>query len=183
MESYVRGATMDEIVKVNSKVNRALAASAAALGANVRLQDTPGYWPRRNPEEGCRLVIEAMGHVVENPSYHPLAIGGGCSDMGDVGAVMPALHPYIGGAVGATHGTDYYIADPELACVKSAQVQLIMLALLLRDGAKGAKHIIEAYKPEFSSMEEYFAYVDKLTLDQRAVTYEVDGKVTLNFGG
>lgn len=182
MESYVRGATMDEIVAVNQKVNRALAASAAAIGANVRLQDTPGYWPRRNPEDGCRLVIEAMGYVVENPSYNPLAIGGGCSDMGDVGAVMPALHPYIGGAVGVTHGADYYIADPELACVKSAQIQLCMLALLLKDGAARAKEMIANYQPAFGSMQEYFDFVDKLTLDQRAVTYE-EGKVILNYGG
>ena len=42
--------------------------------------------------------------------------------------------------------------------------------------------MIETYEAPFGSMEEYFVYVDKLTLDQRAVTYEED-KVILNFGG
>lgn len=182
MESYVRGATMDEIVLVNKKVNRALAASAAAIGANVRLQDTPGYWPRRYPADAPQLVLDAMSHVVAEPKYSKGVISGGCSDMGDVGAVMPALHPYMGGAVGTSHGADYYVADPELACVKSAQAQLCMLVLLLKDGAARAKEMIETYEAPFGSMEEYFAYVDKLTLDQRAVTYEED-KVILNFGG
>ena len=182
MESYVRGATMDEIVLVNKKVNRALAASAAAIGANVRLQDTPGYWPRRYPAGAAQLVLDAMAYVVAEPKYSKGVIGGGCSDMGDVGAVMPALHPYMGGAVGTSHGADYYVADPELACVKSAQAQLCMLVLLLKDGAARAKEMVETYEAPFSSMAEYFAFVDKLTLDQRAVAYEED-KVILNFGG
>ena len=41
MECYVRGATMEDIVMVNKKVNRALAASAAAIGAKVHLRDIP----------------------------------------------------------------------------------------------------------------------------------------------
>jgi hypothetical protein len=110
------------------------------------------------------------------------AFGTGCSDMGDVGAVMPALHPAISGATGDAHGSNYYITDPECACVKSAQVQLCMLALLLQNGSQRAKSIIENYQPEFSSMQEYFDFVDNINLDKEAVSYE-DGKIILNYGG
>ena len=179
LESYIRGATMDDIVTVNRKVNRALAASAAALGAHVQLQDIPGYWPRRHPESGRKLAVEAMEQVLDSAKA-TTSWGTGCSDMGDVGAVMPALHPTVGGSTGASHGNDYYITDPESACVKSAQVQLVMLALLLKDDAVRAKEIIAEYEPEFASMQEYFDFVDKLNLDQEAVSYE-DGKVILNY--
>ena len=102
--------------------------------------------------------------------------------MGDVGAVMPALHPTISGASGDDHGVDYYITDPECACVKSAQVQLIALKLLLENGGQRAKEIVANYQPEFDSMQEYFDFVDKLNLDVDAVTYE-DGKAVLRYGG
>jgi len=182
LESYIRGATMDEIVAINKKVNRALAASAAAMGANVVLQDIPGYWPRKHPEDGCQLAVEAMSQVYATAKASD-AWGTGCSDMGDVGAVMPALHPTVSGASGEFHGNNFYITDPECACVKSAQAQLLMLRLLLQDGGARAKSIIENYEPEFASMQEYFDFVDKLNLDQQAVSYGEDGQVTLNFGG
>ena len=182
LESYIRGATMNDIVAINKKINRALAASAAAIGGNVVLQDIPGYWPRKHPQDGIDLVMEAMAPVMA--TYGPTGTWGtGCSDMGDVGAVMPALHPYAGGASGESHGCNYYITDPETACVKSAQVQLLMLRLLLQDGGARAKSIVANYEPEFKSMQEYFDFVDKLNLDQQAVTYGEDGQVTLNFGG
>lgn len=181
LESYVRGATMDSILKVNRKVNRAIAASAAALGAKVHLRDVPGYWPRRHPREGIDLMREAMERVLQNVNCNN-GWGTGCSDMGDVCAVMPALHPSIGGASGAFHGNTFRIVDPETACVQSAQVQLVFLAMALADGGKRAKEIIENYEPAFGSMQEYFDFVDKLNLDQEAVSYEGDYKATLCFG-
>ena len=32
--------------------------------------------------------------------------------MGDLGQVMPIIHPYVGGAKGTPHGADYEIVDP-----------------------------------------------------------------------
>ena len=181
LESYVRGATMDEILAVNAKVNRALAASAAAMGGNVHLTDLPGYWPRVHPENARLLTVEAMEHVLEHATATDVW-STGCSDIGDVGAVMPAIHPGISGATGEFHGNNFYIADPECACVKSAQVQLVMLALLLKDDAARAKEIISEYQPVFDSMQAYFDFVDKINIDQDAVIYE-DGNITLNYGG
>lgn len=181
LESYVRGATMEDIVEVNRKVNRAIAASAAAMGAKVHLRDVPGYWPRKHPQTGIALFKEAMDQVLESANCGT-GWGTGCSDMGDVGAVMPALHPMIGGATGAMHGDKYRISDPYSACVQSAKVQLVFLAMALADGGKRAKEVIADYQPPFGSMQEYFDYVDKLNLDQEAVAYEGDCKVTLTFG-
>lgn len=182
LESYVRGASMKDIVETNRKVNRALAASAAAIGAKIHLRDIPGYSPRTVSKESIALMQEAMEQVLDQIKVEPTAWGSGSTDMGDVSTVMPALHPYIAGASGASHGSDYLITDPDLACVKSAQVQLVFLALALRNGAERAKEIISTYKPIFGSMQEYFENQEKLALDRQAVAYNDDGTVTLNFG-
>lgn len=181
LESYVRGATMDEIVLINDKVNRAMAAAAAAMGGKVRITDIPGYWPRLNGADYMEVFKEAMGHVLEKVNCNPASWGTGCSDMGDVASVMPAIHPYVGGSAGTAHGITYTVPDPETACVDSAKVQLLALKLLLQNDAVKAKEIVAAYKPAFGSYQEYFAYMDNLNMDKEAVSYAEDGTVTLSF--
>lgn len=180
MESYVRGASMREILKVNKKINRAMAASAAAMGAKLHLRDIPGYWIRQYPEDFRLAFEEAAKQVIDNVKLTE-EWGTGCSDMGDVGAVMPTIHPYVSGSVGIAHGNDYYIIDGETACVKSAEAQIVLLSVLLKDNAKRAKDIIANYKPEFVSMQEYFDFVDKLNIDDEVVMYDGEDKAILNY--
>ncbi|MBR6772873.1 MAG: amidohydrolase [Clostridia bacterium] len=180
LESYVRGARMEKIVAANRKINRAISASAAALGANVRIKDIPGYWPRRYSFLGCKAVEEAFACVVDDVRIDN-SWEGSCSDMGDVGAVMPALHPYISGATGKDHGNDYRISDPETACVTSAKAQYALLRLLLSDNAKRAWEIVEDYKPNFATVKEYFDYIDGININCRAVTYGEGNRITLDY--
>ena len=179
MESYVRGMTMDAIMDVNRKVNRALAATAAAMGGNVHIEDMPGYWPRVYDTTLTPVMRDVMQDVLGKVEYKPGSYITGCSDIGDLGALMPILHPVVGGAAGKGHGNDYRIADPELACVGSAKVQLVFLAKILGDNAKLAKQAVENYKPLFENKEAYFSYLDSIVLDKDAVTYHEDGSVTL----
>ena len=60
VESYVRGASWDAIVKVNEKVNLALVGGAVAMGANVILGDRPGYSPLHNDELLQQICIDTM---------------------------------------------------------------------------------------------------------------------------
>lgn len=181
MESYIRGATMDAIVDANRKVNRAMAASAAAMGANVRICDIPGYHPIRNCPGLIPIMEEAMGSVLDTVICEPDVIRGGCSDVGDLSAVMPLIHPYISGAEGKIHGNDYQITDPETACVTSAQVQVCFLKLLLENQAQRANKVLAEFTPVYESIGAYFAYMDKLNKDQQAVAYHENGTVTLTF--
>lgn len=182
LESYVRGADMASIVEANNKVNRAVAGAAVAMGAKVRIKDTPGYWPRYNDRQLMQTFEEAMAPVMEKIDFNTAAWGAGSSDMGDISALMPSVHPTIGGATGTAHGVDYQISDPETACVDSAKIQLLTIKLLLQDDAARAKKIVADYKPNFTSKEEYFAYVDGLDKDHQVVSYSEDGTVTLNLG-
>ncbi len=181
METYIRGASMPAIAKINQKVNRALAASAASIGARITISDRPGYSPRIHDDEMMLVAKEAMEACLETVKFNPTSWGSGCSDLGDVSMVMPAVHPYVGGVKGTGHGNDYFIDDPDTACVDLAKVEVLMLELLLRDGAKRAISIKENFVPTFATMEEYFACIDSMDMDKDAVIYNEDGTVTLDF--
>lgn len=179
MESYVRGADMEAIVEANQKVNRAIAASAAAMGANVHLEDIPGYHSIRYNQDLIPVMQEAMKAVLEKVICHPDEIRGGCSDVGDLSSVMPVIHPYISGASGKSHGNDYRITDPDTACVDSAKVQLCFLKLLLENGGERAKKVLQNFQPLYPSIEAYFRFMDSLNINVQAVSYEEDGKILL----
>ena len=94
--------------------------------------------------------------------------------MGDLSLIMPAIHPYCGGVSGTSHGMDYQIADPEKACVKSAKMQVALLAKLLENGAVRAKEIIKNNKPLFESKEAYLKYVDSINKSGDRIKYGED---------
>jgi len=181
MESYVRGATLEAIERENRKINRALAASAAALGASVTLSDRPGYTPLDNAPPLLEVAHSAMAAVVGEENIWQGDWSTGCTDMGDLSAVMPAIHPYVGGTAGIGHGADYRIADAESACVNSAKCQVLLARMLLENSAARASYILQSYQPRFSTRQAYFEAMDHLTLDKNAVTYREDGTVTLDF--
>jgi metal-dependent amidase/aminoacylase/carboxypeptidase family protein len=181
LESYVRGKTFDAIVNANKKVNRALIGGALSLGTNIDVTDIPGYAPLNNDKNMIALTLEAA--QISIPEYEMKeghGFGSGSTDMGDLSCIMPVIHPYAGGATGTSHGNDYYITDPEAACVASAKLQLSMLALLLGGGAERAKKIVEEYEPQFESAKAYLDYVDSLNCTGDRIEYgEEEAKITL----
>ena len=182
MESYVRGATFEAIVDANQRINRALAASAAAFGGNVHLSDLPGYAPLINDLTMQNASLEVASEFMEEGEYGASDMWGtGCTDVGDVSAVMPAIQPHIGGCVGIGHGNNYYVEDVETACVLSAKVQVATAWKLLKDDASIAKDMLAKAELRFPSIKDYLAYVDKLTLDKDAVIYNEDSTVKLDF--
>lgn len=181
MESFVRGANLEVIRDANRKVNRALAASAAALGAQVVLKDCPGYSPLVNDDGMMLMAKEAMEDVLEHVKYSADGWGNGCTDMGDVSMVMPAVHPYIGGVSGKGHGNDYFITDVDAACCDIARVEASMLVKLLENDAQRTWEIKKNFKAPFASKAEFFACIDSMFMDQKAVYYNADGSITLKF--
>ena len=94
--------------------------------------------------------------------------------MGDLSCVMPVIHPHCGGAKGKGHGNDYQIADPEIACVKSAEWQLALLTVLLQNGAEKAKEVIKNFTPMFTK-EEFLAYLDATNRSGDRIIYKENG--------
>ena len=98
----------------------------------------------------------------------------GCTDMGDVSCIMPVLHPHIAGAAGKSHGDDYHLVDREMACVNSAKGQLLLMALLLENGAARAKQVVERYHAPYESKAAYFAALDAILRDRELIEYHED---------
>ena len=179
IESYVRGRSFGAIVRENKKINRALIGAALSLGANIEIIDIPGYSPLVNCRE--MKIVAADAAKLIDPDLElavDTAWSTGSTDMGDLGCIMPVVHPYAGGGRGTGHGNDYYIVDPDAACVKNAKWQITMLYLLLENGAERAKKIIADFKPEFASATEFLAYQDSLNDSGDRITYQ-DGEAVV----
>ena len=177
MESYVRGVSFDAIKKENRKVNRALTGAALSLGANVEIVDIPGYSPLYNDDGMMALAYETLKEVLPevNAGFDATGMSRGSTDMGDLGCIMPVVHPYVSGSCGKGHGNDYEICDPEAACVKSAVWQVAMLTRLLEKDAVRAKKILAEFQPLFASKEEFLSYQDALNADGDRIFYTDEG--------
>ena len=182
VENQVRASNMAAIIATNEKVNRAMAGAAAAMGCGLKITDRTGYAPLKNNGRMGELFCKAANLLC--PEY-PIEVNRtwstGCTDMGDVSCLMPALHPYCIGAAGPAHSDDYRIESVEKACVNSAKVQVALMELLLENGAAEAKAIVESYKPVYNSVAEYMADLDRLMIDKDAVQINDDGTITLNY--
>ncbi len=172
LESYVRGKTFDAIFDANKKVNRAICGAALSLGLNVDICDFPGYTPMLNDKSMIALAKQAADKIIPDGGFEVLEeYNSGSSDMGDLSALMPIVHPYIGGAVGNAHGSNYYIENPEIACIGSTKMQLAMLNELLKDDAECAKKIISEFTPMFKTKEEFLDYIDKINSRGDRIAY------------
>ena len=182
LESYVRGASLQAILDASKKTDRALAGAAVSLGAQVEVCDRAGYTPLHNDPTMLSIVKRCMTAI--SPSRRvrvdPSAWNAGSTDIGDLSAVMPVVHPYAAGASGSGHGTDYRIADPERACVNSAKCQLLFLDALLSDDAKEARRVIARAKPPYPSKEAFLTALDALQSDRSLVAYNGDGSVRIS---
>lgn len=181
IESYVRGASIKCIADVNRKVNRAFASGAVALGAGLFVSDRPGYSPLNNDAnlmevaKTCMEMLSGSEHVSFTQEW-----SNGCTDMGDISCVMPAIHAYAGGASGIAHGENYSIKDPERACVNSAKAQVLIIDALLKDHAAKAKSVIEKAHPVYPSFRAYFDAVDTFFMDRNLVAYDENNGISIS---
>ena len=184
IESYVRAANSKVLKQANEKVNRAISAAAVAIGCGVEIDDVPGSEPVIEDPNLSKLAFTVFediagkdGYLYEDKWY------ASSTDMGDVSSIVPAIHAYATGAIGESHGINYYIKDAYSACVNSAKFQFGMIRKLLIDDAKEAKDIMAKFKPTFSSVEEYLAHKDSMDMKKDTVIFNDDGTITLDYKG
>ncbi|BES63773.1 amidohydrolase [Gottschalkiaceae bacterium SANA] len=167
MELYVRGRTIPGIVAANQKVNRSLKAGAMAIGAQVEIEEIPGYLPLLNVPELDRIFAENAGELVDPDTIVKGGDFTGSFDFGDVSHILPVLHPFVGGVVGALHTREFANRDHELTYIAPAKAMAMTIVDLLYDGADQAKKIIADFKPEMTK-EDYLAYMESVTGTIRA---------------
>jgi len=157
IETYVRGKTVEAILDANRRVDRALKAGALALGAQVEIETLPGYLPLFNHMGMAQRFKANAAELLGADQVMETGHRSGSTDMGDLSHVMPIVHPYMGGAVGAGHGADYAIADPKTAYVEPAKQLALMAVDMLWGDASAAREILNAWKPRLSK-EAYLSF-------------------------
>lgn len=181
LDTYVRAASLPAMLAVNKKINRAIGASAAALGARVTIYDRPGNLPLicdKNLTMGVENIIEDIFGA------NQITIDEWCTqstDVGDISSLIPVIQHHCMGAVGTQHGEDFYISDRKKSLINPAIVLLCMVHDLLKDDAIYAKRVIEEYKPVFLSKLEYFRAIDKIESKRELVQYIGDSEAVINF--
>ena len=171
METFVRGKTMDAVLDANRKVDRALKAGAMAVGAKVNIQTLPGYLPLRQNRPLNDLFRANSSALVGEEEVGETGHRTGSTDMGDVSHIMPAIHPYVGGATGLGHGSDYLVQDYTLAVITAAKALAATVIDLLADGASEAGQIASAHRPAMTRAD-YLSYMRSLAREE---TFEYPG--------
>lgn len=151
IETYVRGGTMPAILAACRTVDRSLKAGAAAFGAEVEIRTLPGYLPMHgvaglydlHQKNLATLVGDAAVKVDNEHST-------GSTDMGDISAIMPAIHPRSGGVRGQGHTKNYVIYDPYTAYVVPAKAMAMTAIDLLVDGAEKGLAMKREFKPLYT---------------------------------
>ncbi len=162
METYVRGKSMDAILKASKKVDNALLGGAISIGAQVEITDVPGYYPINNDSNFLDLTFEVMKELADENQVNFRTHGTGSTDMGDLSALMPIVHPYVGGVSGGGHSSDFKITDPDTAYITGAKLLSGIAISLLSNNAVKASDIINEFNPVFKTKEDYFEYTDRI---------------------
>ena len=165
METFVRGRNLEAIMDANAKVDRALKAGALAVGASVTIQTIPGYLPLNQDKRMTEVFESNSVDLVGKDNVGYVSHRTGSTDMGDISQLMPAIHPYVGGATGIGHGADYVVEDYGLAVITAAKALAGTAVDLLADGATTAGKIISGHRPEMTR-DEYLKFMRELAAEE-----------------
>jgi amidohydrolase len=157
METYVRGNTIEAVIDANKKVNRAIKGAAYAIGAEADICEIPGYLPLSQDITMSDLYKDNIIDFVGKKGIGDKGSVGGATDMGDISALMPSIHPYAGGFSGTGHSSDFTIVHEDSAYIYPAKAMAMTIIDLLYDDAKAAQSIINNFHPAFSK-EQYISF-------------------------
>jgi amidohydrolase len=162
METFVRGASTESIEVAHARVDRALQAGALALGARLELTTVPGYLPMQQDARLMNIFRQNAEALVG--AEHVGAVGhrSGGTDMGDLGHVMPVLHPFAAGVSGTSHGADFAVDDYDAAAVIPAKAMALTVVDLLSNGATRAREVQQEFHPRFTRAS-YVAFMRGLS--------------------
>jgi amidohydrolase len=158
LETFVRGKTVEAIADAAAKVDRCLRAGALAMGARVEITTLPGYLPQQMDPNLVALTYRNAAAVVGEANMGRPRHSTGSTDVGDLGFIMPAVHPRSGGVRGTIHGADYVTVDHRLAAVNPAKFMATTIVDLLHDGAREARRV-KAEAGRKLSRDDYLALV------------------------
>lgn len=162
METFVRGKSMDAILSAARKVDRALVGGAIAMGAEVEIENTPGYFPLRVDSKLTSIAGGMARELTGERDTPVIGHSAGSTDLGDISTLMPVIEIAVGGIEGGLHSADYRNSDHDVSYILGAKILAGLAFELLRNNAAAALEVLKDYSPAFRSKQEYMDYVDKL---------------------
>lgn len=180
VETMVRGLTVNVMKRINRKINRAFAAGALSMGCGLVIDDMIGYLPRKEDKTLQATFLQIARTLFSEEDIHvDLPPAPGCTDLGDVSAVMPVCHAFVGGFDGAGHSAQFRVTDPYTFCVTGAKLEAGVIATLLSDGGKRAKEVIDNADVLYGSVEEYLNAMEDFKFHGNVITENKDGSYTV----
>ncbi|QBI54435.1 M20/M25/M40 family metallo-hydrolase [Streptomonospora litoralis] len=156
LRTMVRANSVEALQRARDVATRSARAGALAFGARVQTDTLLAYLPLSSAPALDDVVARNARAVVGDAGAARGRHLGACSDMGDLGHVMPVSHPYTGGADGDHHSPDYRVRDHRAAAVEPALYLAGAVVDLLADGAAGARRVL-AQSPPRLSVPQYLA--------------------------
>ena len=146
IDMYIRAKTLDAIIDVNKKVDRAFRGGALAIGAEVEITNTGGYLPLTQDESLTQAVKDNMLKFMDKDKIisdcHSFASG----DIGDLSYLLPTVQIGVSGFAGRVHGNDFRTEDTHIAYELPVNYFTETVKDLLKDNGKRTKEILSNYK-------------------------------------
>lgn len=141
MDSYVRGASMEAILRAGEDTDRAIQGAAQMVGAETEIQTVPGYAPLKQNYLLGEIFREVSELFVPKEQIHCGIDMVGSTDIGDLSHILPCIQPTMGGFEGELHSKEFKVADPYTAYVLPAKIMALTAVRLLADGGKGIQAV------------------------------------------
>ena len=162
MDYMLRMPLLDDMIKLNDRFDHIVMHAAKAAECEVTIESLNGYMPLYDNKDLGTVMKDAVKFIDPEAYFNENeAFLASSTDMGDIATVIPAVHGYVPGSSGTSHGVDYAIADKYSAYVCNAKVEaLVAIDLLCGDGAKGKA--IAAQKASLMPIAEYVKTVKQV---------------------
>ena len=163
LDYQLRASSPESLRRISEKFDRAMKGSAMAVGAKVKIETVPGYHAMHNDRELYDLYLQEAKEVcgIDPDRERFISPEPGSTDMGDVSAIMPAIHPFAPGAAGCGHGADFHVPDLKKSCADMAKIMAFLAIDLLYGDAVLGKKFAEK-KKNCMSIPEYIKEIDAM---------------------
>lgn len=161
IEAMCRANNLKAELDAAEKFDRAMGAGAYAFGGKACIKTLPGYLPYQPTKELDEVALEVANDILGAGYGLRGEDIAGSEDMGDLSTLLPIIQVYVNYMQGMHHSADYRIADRRIYEI-SALFLAALTCKLLDNNGELAQKVITAHKPQFSSVEEYCAFMDQL---------------------
>ncbi|MBR7120642.1 MAG: amidohydrolase [Lentisphaeria bacterium] len=164
MDYMLRAETVEKLVEVNDRFDNAVKYAAMAAECACHIESMHYSMPLYDDPELGKELENTVKELFPDANFDfNKTFFASCTDMGDVGTVIPAVHGYVPGMTGTSHGNDYFVADYHDACIIPAKINArLAIELLFGNAEKGRR--IAARKADLMSIDEYIKTIDHISI-------------------